>query len=94
MKRRGTMGLKDDLRNHEDAPEEEEEDEELVDPHQTIREQCRTSGEAPQLRAKFEQCEERVSSRSKTEETCVEELLDYLHAVDHCTGGSVLSCLK
>ncbi|XP_043197365.1 cytochrome b-c1 complex subunit 6, mitochondrial-like [Amphibalanus amphitrite] len=87
------MGMNDDLRNLEDPPEEEEE-EELVDPHETMREECRASGPAPQLRAKFEQCEERVSSRSKTEETCVEELLDYLHAVDHCAGEKVFSALK
>ena len=68
--------------------QDEEEEEDLVDPHETLREDCREKGDAPKLRAKFEECEERVNSRSKTEETCVEELLDYLHAVDHCVSAA------
>ncbi|XP_037089349.1 cytochrome b-c1 complex subunit 6, mitochondrial-like [Pollicipes pollicipes] len=91
------MGINDDLRNREDPeeePAEEEEEEDLVDPHETLREECRGHGDATQLKAKFDECEERVNSRSKTEETCVEELLDYLHAVDHCVAGKIFTTMK
>lgn len=39
---------------------------------------------------KLSTCNDRVSSRSSTEETCTEELFDYLHCVDHCVSKSYL----
>jgi hypothetical protein len=33
---------------------------------------------------KLNTCNSRVSSKTKTAETCVEEMIDYMHCVDHC----------
>lgn len=63
-------------------------------PQDTMKEECGKHSEAVSLRAKFNECEERVNSRSKTEETCEEELLDLLHAVDHCVAGKIFTKLK
>lgn len=32
----------------------------------------------------MDECTERVNSKSNTTETCVQELFDFLHCVDHC----------
>merc|ERR1719347_2060743 len=99
----------DDLRNREDDPEEEEEEapeeeeeeeeedeEELVDPMEAIKENCGTSNACAASSEKYTTCNDRVNSRSKTEETCDEELIDYLHCVDHCLAEqhSLFSKLK
>ena len=81
------MGLEDEQRmltGSGDPKEEEEEEEELVDPLTTVREQCEQLEKCVKARERLELCDERVSSRSQTEEDCTEELLDFLHARDHC----------
>ena len=57
-----------------------------------IREECEKKPEAVTYFSKFEECTNRVESRSQTEETCAEELYDYVHKVDHCV--SILSLCK
>ncbi|KAM8930160.1 cytochrome b-c1 complex subunit 6, mitochondrial isoform 2-T2 [Pelodytes ibericus] len=74
--------------------EEEEEEEELVDPLTTVREQCEKSEHCTKLRERFEICETRVNSRSRTEETCDEELLDFVEARDHCVAHKLFKNLK
>lgn len=74
----------------EDEPEEEE----LVDPQQTLRDSCNEEKKIQALREKYDTCNDRVNSRSKTTETCVEELFDYLHEVDHCVTKTLFSKLK
>uniref|UniRef100_A0A8C2RZ82 Ubiquinol-cytochrome C reductase hinge domain-containing protein n=1 Tax=Capra hircus TaxID=9925 RepID=A0A8C2RZ82_CAPHI len=81
------MGLEDEQRmltGSGDPKEEEEEEEELVDPLTTVREQCEQLEKCVKARERLELCDERVSSRSQTEEDCTEELFDFLHARDHC----------
>ncbi|KAB0362094.1 hypothetical protein FD754_006250 [Muntiacus muntjak] len=78
------MGLEDEQRmltGSGDPKEEEEEEEELVDPLKTARE-------------RLELCDERVSSRSQTEEDCAEQLFDFLHARDHCVAHRLFNILK
>nr|XP_007977098.1 cytochrome b-c1 complex subunit 6, mitochondrial isoform X1 [Chlorocebus sabaeus] len=85
------MGLEDErkmLTESGDPEEEEEEEEELVDPLTTVREQCEQLEKCVKARERLELCDERVSSRSRTEEDCTEELLDFLHARDHCVSPS------
>ncbi|XP_044297418.1 cytochrome b-c1 complex subunit 6, mitochondrial [Varanus komodoensis] len=77
-----------------DPKEEEEEEEELVDPLTTLREQCEKSEKCLKVRERLEQCDARVTSRSHTEETCTEELFDFLHARDHCVAHKLFSKLK
>ncbi|NXG97840.1 QCR6 protein, partial [Loxia leucoptera] len=54
------------------------------DPLTTLREQCEQIEQCVKARERLEVCNERVSSRSHTEEQCTEELFDFLHARDHC----------
>merc|ERR1711909_246369 len=95
-----TMAI-DELRNHEDDPEDEEaeaeaeaeeeeedEDEELEDPMDGLKEECGSSNACAPHAEKYSTCNDRVNGRSKTGETCDEELIDYLHCVDHCLAAS------
>ena len=76
------MGLEDKQRTLTGSGDPKEE--ELVDPLTTVREQCEQLEKCVKARERLELCDERVSSRSQTEEDCTEELLDFLHARDHC----------
>ena len=91
------MGLEDKQRmltGSGDPKEEEEEEEELVDPLTTVREQCEQLEKCVKARERLELCDERVSSMSQTEEDCTEELLDFLHARDHCVAHKLFNSLK
>lgn len=61
------------------------------DPLTTLREQCEQIEKCVKARERLELCNERVSSRSQTEEQCTEELFDFLHARDHCVSAAALS---
>ncbi|KAI1283716.1 Cytochrome b-c1 complex subunit 6, mitochondrial [Halotydeus destructor] len=71
----------------------EEEEDELVDPQETLRAEC-TSHHCENYKTKLETCNERVNSRSQTAETCFEEILDFMHCVDHCASQKLFSKLK
>ena len=49
-----------------------------------MRESCAEKGECAKLFQELESCNQRVSSKSKTEETCVQELFDFLECRDKC----------
>ncbi|XP_036057612.1 cytochrome b-c1 complex subunit 6, mitochondrial-like [Onychomys torridus] len=90
------MGLEDErkmLTGSGDSKGEEEE-EELVDPLTTVREQCEQLEECAKAQEQLELCDKRVSSRSQTEEDCTEELFDLLHARDHCVAHKLFKSLK
>jgi len=71
------------------------EEEELVDPQQELRAKCaQEDHHASSLLSRYQECNDRVNSRSKTLETCTEELFDYLHALDHCVTKTLFSRLK
>merc|ERR1712137_433211 len=76
-----------------ESPEEEEDEPELIDPMDDIREDCKAGSEAVKMAQRLEECQNRVSSRSNTEETCHEEMIDYVHAVDHCMAKNVFGKL-
>ncbi|KAM7362752.1 ubiquinol-cytochrome c reductase 11 kDa subunit [Cochliomyia hominivorax] len=71
-----------------------DDDEELVDPQTTLREQCKAKGNIEALYNKYQACNDRVNSRTKTTETCIEELFDYVTELDHCVAHSLFSKLK
>ncbi|EFA05661.1 cytochrome b-c1 complex subunit 6, mitochondrial [Tribolium castaneum] len=73
---------------------QDEEDEELVDPQQVLRDKCNETEHCQKLHEKYQACNDRVNSRSKTTENCSEELFDWLHAVDHCVTKDLFSKLK
>lgn len=59
-----------------------------------LQEKC---GERPKIAAyyeKFQTCNDRVNSRAKTEETCAEELFDYMDALNNCVAETLFSKLK
>jgi ubiquinol-cytochrome c reductase subunit 6 len=72
----------------------EEEEEELVDPQVTLKESCAEKASCVNYKQKLEQCTERVTSRSQTTESCMEELFDFIHCVDHCVSKELFSKLK
>ncbi|CAK9807013.1 Cytochrome b-c1 complex subunit 6, mitochondrial [Anthophora quadrimaculata] len=69
-------------------------DEELIDPQKLLREKCSRQPKCAAMQEKLETCNQRVNSRSKTEETCFEELIDYVQCVDHCVSETLFSKLK
>ncbi|CAG9559102.1 unnamed protein product [Danaus chrysippus] len=73
---------------------DEEEEEELVDPQQALRDECSQKQEAQSYWAKYQECNNRVNSRSNTAETCEEELIDYVHVLDKCVNKDLFKRLK
>lgn len=59
-----------------------------------FQDKCRENSNIEGLLKKYEACNERVSSKSRTAETCTEELFDYLHELDHCVAHSLWGKLK
>jgi len=74
--------------------EEEEEEEDLVDPHDTLREACSAKASCVALKEVMDACTARVEGKTKTSETCTEELIDFMHCVDECAATSLFSKLK
>ncbi|XP_033637101.1 cytochrome b-c1 complex subunit 6, mitochondrial-like [Asterias rubens] len=94
------MAIDDERLFENDPPEEEEEEEEeedeedLVDPRDGILEECREGHHCEALKEELAVCTDRVSSRSKTEETCTQELFDFIHCVDHCSADKIFKNVK
>lgn len=83
----------------DDAEEEEQvaeaEEEEMVCPQEKLREGCRAGDHhVVDLLQRYNDCNERVSAKTKTSETCEEELFDYIHALDHCVAKTLWKKLK
>eukprot|EP00795_Rhopilema_esculentum_P016836 gene16836-8307_t len=68
----------------DDDDEEDEDEEDPEDPADAIRESCSKAASCRPLMKSFETCEERVTSKSQTEETCLEEYLDFIKCRDKC----------
>uniref|UniRef100_A0A8C6Q5L8 Ubiquinol-cytochrome c reductase hinge protein n=1 Tax=Nothobranchius furzeri TaxID=105023 RepID=A0A8C6Q5L8_NOTFU len=66
----------------------------LQDPLETIRQKCEAAEHCVHTRERLEACENRVGSRSSTEEDCTEELFDFLHARDHCVAHKLFHSVK
>jgi len=75
-------------------PSVKAQEEELVDAQQELRDKCSGEPHAAHLLDRYQACNNRVNSRSKTAETCTEELFEYLHALDHCVVKTLFSRLK
>ncbi|KAG6803943.1 cytochrome b-c1 complex subunit 6, mitochondrial [Apis mellifera caucasica] len=70
------------------------EDEEIVDPQKLLREKCSRLPKCSAMQDKLNTCNDRVNSRKQTEETCMEELIDYVECVDHCVAKTLFTKLK
>ena len=82
--------------DEEDEPEEEEEEEDeedLVDPAVEIKEKC-AEDHCTKYKNRLDECNDRVTSKNNTTETCFEEILDFYHCVDHCAADKIFSVLK
>uniref|UniRef100_A0A8C4N3C3 Cytochrome b-c1 complex subunit 6 n=1 Tax=Eptatretus burgeri TaxID=7764 RepID=A0A8C4N3C3_EPTBU len=66
----------------------------MQDPLDALRADCRATSKCTSFMGELETCTERVNSRKKTEETCMQELMDLLHCVDHCVAKSLFQKLK
>lgn len=69
-------------------------DEEIVDPLQTKREKCKQEEKCLQLQKRLDKCTKRVEKHPEREESCFEEVLDYVSCVDHCAMHGLFSKLK
>lgn len=65
---------------------------ENVDQLSQYRERC--AEHAQKFKELLDECNERVSSRSNTEETCQQEMMDYIHELDHCAMPKAFASLK
>lgn len=65
-----------------------------MDPMEEIREKCEERPDCTKLKLDFSNCEERVGSKSKTSETCAQELLDFMHCRDACVSTIYLLLLR
>merc|ERR1711931_229998 len=74
--------------------EEEEDEEDLVDPAVEIKEACASSEACQKYKSRLDECNERVTSKGETTETCLEEMLDFYHCMDHCAGDKIFAKLK
>lgn len=70
-----------------------EEEEELVDPQEVLRDECRAK-KCEKYKTMLDECNDRVNSRKKTTESCMEELIDLFHCVDHCAAKPLFEKLK
>ena len=73
--------------------EEEEDEEDLIDPATAIKEGCAES-QCSSAKARLDDCNDRVTGKSKTTETCFEEILDFYHCVDHCAAPQIFQSVK
>ncbi|KAK0183197.1 hypothetical protein PV327_001262 [Microctonus hyperodae] len=72
----------------------DDEEAELVDPQKVLRESCAEKPNCVKFHTRLTTCNDRVNSRKATEETCLEELIDYVSCVDHCVSHDLFSKLK
>ncbi|KAI2811518.1 hypothetical protein RDWZM_003702 [Blomia tropicalis] len=77
----------------EPVQEVEEEEPELIDPQETLREEC-TTAHCQALKNRLEECNSRVSGKKSTTESCFEEVVDFMNCVDHCVGPKLFAKLK
>lgn len=68
----------------EDEDDNDEDEEDPDDPQDILREKCSELSRCVALKSEFDICESRVNSRTKTEENCAQELLDFVGCVDKC----------
>lgn len=69
-------------------------DEEIVDPLTVRREKCQQEANCVKLKLRLDKCTKRVNKAKATEETCFEEIIDYVNCVDHCAMHGLFSKLK
>ncbi|CAG0918558.1 unnamed protein product [Notodromas monacha] len=74
-----------------ESPEEEVE---LIDPQNVLKEKCEAKSSCTSLKERLEECNSRVRSKTATTETCSEEMMDFVHCIDHCVAEDLFQHLK
>ena len=59
----------------------------MIDPQDVLKEKCAETPKCAKLKEILDECNERVSGKTSTSETCEQELYDFVHCVDHCVSG-------
>merc|ERR1711974_171097 len=80
--------------DEDEDDDDEDDEEEMVDPLEVVREQCNSNPTGKALAAELQKCTERVEADEETEETCTQELFDFLDARDKCVGAQFKSIVK
>merc|ERR1712228_463986 len=85
-------------RVHDDGEDEEddedEDEEEMIDPLDLAREDCNKRPAGVAFAAEMPKCTERVEADEETEETCTQELFDFLKHRDECVKSKFSSIVK
>merc|ERR1712001_22246 len=84
--------FQDDDEDEDDDDEDDEE--EMVDPLETARVTCNQQPAGLALAAEMQKCTDRVEADEETEETCTQELFDFLAHRDACVGKMFKSIVK
>ena len=71
----------------------DDEQDEMIDPHDVLKDDCRDK-HCKKYFTKLETCNNRVTSKKQTTETCEEELQDLLGCIDHCVAPKLFGKLK
>lgn len=82
------------MAEEEDVVDDVEEEEDEEDPQDVLKEKCGDIPKCSKFRDELESCNERVTSKARTTETCVQEIFDFVHCVDHCVAKNLLQKLK
>uniref|UniRef100_A0A1B6ETM6 Ubiquinol-cytochrome C reductase hinge domain-containing protein n=1 Tax=Cuerna arida TaxID=1464854 RepID=A0A1B6ETM6_9HEMI len=69
-------------------------DDEVVDPQDTLKEKCGQNNECAKLAETLNECNDRVNSKEKTNETCEQELYDFVECVAACVAKDLFKFLK
>ena len=56
----------------------------VQDPQDSLKDECRKDNHCLNFKEELQRCTDRVTSKSKTTETCTQELFDLVHCIDHC----------
>merc|ERR1712159_134808 len=82
------------FQDDDEDDEDEDEEDEMVDPLEVAREGCNSQPTGKALAAELRKCTERVEADEETEETCTQELFDFLTHRDTCVGKMFKSIIK
>ncbi|CAG0923196.1 unnamed protein product [Notodromas monacha] len=71
------------------------EDGEMSDPLERLKGECEANKKCVALKARLEECNDRVNScEGETTETCEEEIMDFIHCIDHCVAKDLFKYVK
>ena len=55
-----------------------------MDAQEVLKEKCGETKKCSSLKDTLDACNERVSNKPTTAEICTQEVVDFMHCVDHC----------